>query len=29
MEEIYKISVPIKVDISLGNNWGNLKKLKD
>jgi DNA polymerase-1 len=28
MEEIYKLSVPIKVDVSEGSNWGTLKKIK-
>jgi len=28
MENIYKLSVPIKVDISQGYNWGSLKKIK-
>lgn len=28
MEEVYKMSVPIKVDVSVGRNWGELKSLK-
>ncbi len=27
MEEVYKLSVPIKVDVSAGDNWGDLEKL--
>jgi DNA polymerase-1 len=28
MDEVYKLSVPLEVDISAGNNWRDLKKLK-
>jgi DNA polymerase-1 len=28
MEEAFKLSVPIKVDVSRGSSWGNLKKLE-
>lgn len=27
MEDIFKLRVPIKVDIEVGNNWGQLKKI--
>jgi len=27
MEDIYKLSVPLVVDIELGHTWGNLEKL--
>lgn len=27
MEEVYKMSVPIKVDVSAGDNWGSLEKI--
>lgn len=27
MEEVYKLSVPIKVDVSAGKDWGSLKKI--
>ncbi len=29
MENAFKLSVPIKVDISRGSNWGSLKKFKN
>lgn len=29
MEGVFKLSVPLKVDISSGKNWGNLVKLKN
>jgi len=28
MENVFKLDVPIKVDISVGDNWQELKKIK-